>query len=265
MPAGTARRPYGGPMVCTAELRVYGELRDFVDGDRAGLVDVPIGAPRSVKDVVESAGVPHPEIALLLVDGVSVDFAHPIRGGERITAYPPFHSIAVTVVSRVAPPPPTPHFVCDVHLGRLTRRLRLLGFDTWYDRDADDDLLAAVAAGEQRILLTRDRGLLMRRTITYGYCPRSDRVDAQTAEVLHRFDLLGAITPFSRCARCNGLLRSVDKHAVWDVLPPRTRVEHQRFAQCRYCGQVYWPGSHTTRIAEHIAALDAAVQDRRRR
>lgn len=236
-------------------LRVYAELRDFVDADAEGRIEVPIGAPRSVKDVVESAGVPHPEVALLLVDDVSVDFAHLIRGGERIAVFPFFHALDVTQVSRVKPPAPPPRFVCDVHLGTLSRRLRLLGFDTSYRTDADDDELAAVAVGEQRILLTRDRELLMRKVITHGYCPRSDDPDVQAAEVVHRFRLAGAIEPLSRCARCNGTLHEVDKPEVLHLLPPRTRTEHDRFSQCLECGQVYWPGSHTVRIEAFVTTM----------
>lgn len=249
-------------MAATVVVRVYGELNDFVDADRDGRTTVAIGAPRSVKDVVESAGVPHPEIALLVVDGASVGFDHMIHGGERVAAYPPFHSIDIAATSLVAPPPPAPRFVCDVHLGRLTRRLRLLGFDTWYRRDTDDDELAAVAVGEARILLTRDRGLLMRRAITHGYCPRSDDADVQAGEVLRRFGLGGAITPFSRCARCNDLLRPVDKRDVVDQLPPRTRVEHDRFVRCAGCGRVYWPGSHTAPISRFVRAARAAAGER---
>src|SRR5918996_3133065 len=132
-------------MVSSVTLRIYGDLRDFVYSDSDGCVQVPIGAPRSVKDVVESAGVPHPEIDLLLVDGTSVGFDRLVRGGERVVAYPAFHAIDIAVTSLVKPPPPDPRFVCDVHLGRLARRLRLLGFDTWYRRDTDDDELARVA------------------------------------------------------------------------------------------------------------------------
>ena len=250
-------------MVATAELRVYGDLLHFVDGDRSGHVTVPIGSPRSVKDVVEAAGVPHPEVALLLVDGASVDFAHLIRGGERIAVYPPFHAIDATAASRVAPPPPAARFVGDVHLGRLARRLRLLGLDTWYRTDADDDHLAAVAVGDERVLLTRDRELLMRKVITHGYCPRSDHADVQTAEVLARYDLLDAIAPLTRCARCNGLLDPVAKSTVWEQLPPRTRSEHDRFVRCADCGQVYWPGSHTARIADFVADLRTSVRTHR--
>lgn len=249
---------YGGGVVATVEVRAYAELTFFVEADADGRVEVPIGAPRSVKDVIESAGVPHPEVALLLVDGVSVGFDHLIRGGERIAVYPAFHAFDVGAVSRVVRDAPAPRFVCDVHLGALTRRLRLLGFDTWYRTDADDDELAAVAVDQGRILLTRDRGLLMRRVVTHGYCPRSDNADAQAVEVVRRFELADAIAPLSRCARCNGLLRTVDKGDVLGLLPPRTRLEHNQFARCADCGKVYWPGSHTGRINDFVAAARTA-------
>lgn len=252
-------------MVATVTLRVYGDLHVFTEGDRnrGQEVQVRVGAPRSVKDVVESAGVPHPEIALLLVDGASVGFGHLLRGGERVAVYPSFHRIDIAPASLVQPPAPAPRFVCDVHLGRLARRLRLLGFDTWYRSEADDAELADVAVTDQRILLTRDRGLLMRRVIVHGYCPRSDHADVQAGEVLRRFDLAGQVAPLGRCARCNGVLRPVDKQAVIDVLPPRTRVEHERFARCADCGRVYWPGSHTTRIMRFVDHALRAAHDRR--
>lgn len=250
-------------MVASVTLRVYGDLRDFVDSDGDGHVQVPIGTARSVKDVVESAGVPHPEIDLLLVDGTSVGFGHLIVGGERVAVYPAFHAIDIGVTSLVRPPAPAPRFVCDVHLGRLTRRLRLLGFDTWYRSDTDDGELADVTVSEQRILLTRDRGLLMRRVIVHGYCPRSDNADVQATEVLRRFDLAAQVAPLSRCARCNGLLHPVDKDAVLERLPARTRVEHQQFARCERCERVYWPGSHTTRISQFVEAARAAAAGQR--
>lgn len=239
-------------------LQVTGELEDFVDGAGGRPIELALSGPRSVKDVVESAGVPHPEIALLLVDGASVGFGHRVTGGETIAAHPPSRAGDIAIPSLVAPPIPDPSFVCDVHLGRLTRRLRLLGFDTWYRTDADDDELAAVAVDQARILLTRDRGLLMRRVVVHGYCPRSDDADVQAAEVVRRFGLVHAISPLTRCARCNGLVHAVDKREVVDRLPQRTRAEHDRFARCVSCGQVYWPGSHTRSIEGFVSAVRAA-------
>jgi len=223
------------------EIRLYAELAEL-----AGEIEVavPIGAPRSVKDAVESCGVPHPEIGLLLVDSQPVGFEHRLCGGERVAVFPPFRGIELSGVTTVEPPPVAPRFVLDVHLGTLTRRLRLLGLDCWYRTDVDDHQLAEVAVAEERILLTRDRGLLMRRVIRHGYCPRSDDPDQQTLEVVRRFCLNEQLAPWTRCVPCNGLLRRVSRDEVLELLPPRTRTEFDVFSRCESCGQVYWPGSH---------------------
>jgi len=225
---------------------------------------VPIGAPRSVKDVVESLGVPHVEVGLLVVDGVAVDFDHRIRGGERLAAYPPFTTVRPRATApgsgtELFPDPPDPRrFVLDVHLGTLARRLRWLGFDTWWRSDADDDELAAVSADQERILLSRDRGLLMRRQVVHGYCPRSQDPQLQLLEVVDRYRLAARAAPGTRCIRCNGEVEPVVKEAVADRLPPRVRTGQDRFTRCTSCGHIYWPGTHrgpldevTARVQEH--------------
>ena len=240
------------------QLRAYAELVDLVG---ASEFEVPFGQPRSVKDLVESVGIPHPEIGLLLVDGTAVDFDHLLIGGERVAAYPPFCELIPADEAYLWPPPPEPRrFVLDVHLGTLARRLRLLGFDSWYRTDTDDAELARIAVDEQRILLTRDRELLMRRVIRHGYCPRSDDPDEQALEVVRRYGLAERRAPLSRCVRCNGELADVHKAEVAAQLPPRTRRAFDTFARCRDCGQLYWPGSHVEavngfleRVADQVA------------
>jgi uncharacterized protein len=225
-------------------VRAYAELVDLA-GDAE--LEVPFGRPRSVKDLVESVGIPHPEVALLLVDGREVGFGHLLTGGERVAVYPPFHDLEPT--ASLWPEPPEPRrFVLDVHLGTLARRLRLLGFDAWYRTHADDAELAEVAVCEGRILLTRDLQLLMRRAIVHGYCPRSDDPEEQALEVTRRYDLARRRAPLTRCVRCNGTLVEVAKAEVADELPARTRAAFDRFARCVTCGQVYWPGSHLAAI-----------------
>ena len=227
-------------------MRAYAELADLVE---ASELDVPFGRPRSVKDLVESVGIPHPEIGLLLVDGEAVDFDCLLTGGERVAAYPPFCELVPGSDAYLWPPPPEPRrFVLDVHLGTLARRLRLLGFDSWYRTDTDDAELARVAVDEQRILLTRDRELLMRRVIRHGYCPRSDDPDEQALEVVRRYGLAERRATLSRCVRCNGELTTVNKAEVEAQLPPRTRRAFDTFARCRDCGQLYWPGSHVEAV-----------------
>jgi uncharacterized protein len=241
-------------------VRFYAELVDLA-GDAE--VEVPFGRSRSVKDLIEAIGVPHPEIALIVVDGEPVDFDHLVTGGESVAVYPPLHSLDLSGVTTVAPAPVPPRFVLDVHLGTLARRLRLLGFDCWYRTDVDDAQLADVAVTERRILLTRDRGLLMRRVITHGYCPRSNDPDRQALEVVRRFRLADRLAPMTRCVHCNGRLRPVTKADVLDRLPVRTRSEFDDFVRCERCAQVYWPGSHIDATDDFLARA-AAVGGRAR-
>lgn len=243
-------------------MRAYAELVDLVDHAES---EVPFGTPRSVKDLLSSIGIPRCELGLILVDGEAVGLEHLLTGGERVAAYPPFHQLALDAGVGLWPDPPEPRrFVLDVHLGTLARRLRLLGFDCWYRTDADDDELAEVAASQRRILLSRDRQLLVRRTVVHGYCPRADDPGEQLAEVVGRYGLVERAAPLTRCVRCNGELARVNKAEVEDQLPPRTRAAFDSFGRCTSCGQVYWSGAHTPAIdaiLADVAAGDAGDGD----
>lgn len=242
------------------ELRFYGELKELLPASGgSGTVNQDLERPAAVRDVVEAAGVPHTEVDLLLVDGVPVGWDHRVGPGDRVAAYPPFRRLDVGGVSRVRPPRPDPlRFVLDVHLGKLARHLRLLGFDTRYRNDLDDDELAAISAEEQRVLLTRDTGLLRRRQVRLGYLVRADDPDEQVVEVVLRFGLCDALDPFGRCLHCNGLLEEVDKQAVLHRLEPRTRRYYDEFRRCTGCERIYWRGSHAERLAAVVAAVRRA-------
>ncbi|WP_242344234.1 Mut7-C ubiquitin/RNAse domain-containing protein [Anaeromyxobacter terrae] len=233
-----------------ALFRFYAELNDFLPPARKGVPFVHAfeGTP-SVKDVIESLGVPHTEVDLVLADGEAVDFGWGLRDGARVSVYPVFESLDVASVTRVrAEPLRDTRFVADGHLGRLARYLRMAGFDVRWERDAKDDALARVASEERRILLTRDRGLLKRSAVSHGYCVREADPPRQLAEVIRRFDLGRAVAPFRRCLRCNALLEPVRKEDVQDLLPPRVRERYAVFRRCPECGRVYWPGSHHARM-----------------
>jgi uncharacterized protein len=241
-------------------------------GDLAALARLPHGEGatvatpqrRSVKDLIESCGVPHTEVAHLTVDGVPVGFGHPIVGGERVVVYPPdaLPDALPSGAASVLPSDPPRGFVCDVHLGTLARRLRLLGFDTWYANDATDVTLVEIAtSGTGRVLLTRDRGLLSRRVVVHGFLPRSDDPDRQLLEVVRRFGLDRDAAPLTRCVRCNELLEPVTPGEVDEEVPPRSRRAFDRFARCRGCRQVYWPGSHLDALGDVLALAGAGPDD----
>jgi uncharacterized protein with PIN domain len=227
-------------------MRFYAELGDLLAPGRRGReFERDIAAGCSVKDVIEGLGVPHTEVDLLLVDGVSVGFGAPLRGGERVSVYPVFEALDIGSVSLVrARPLRRTCFAADVHLGRLAAYLRLAGFDTLYRRDWTDATLVEDALRDRRIILTRDRGLLMRSAVTHGYLVRQTRPRVQLMEVLDRFDLWAAVEFLGRCSVCNGRVIPVAKEEVEKGLPPGTRRCYQDFWRCDGCGRVYWQGAH---------------------
>jgi len=231
------------------QIRFYEELNDFLAPElRKRAFDHDFERRTSVKDMIESFGVPHTEVEIILVNGRSVDFSHIVQDGDRISVYPVFESLDVTPLIRLRPEPlRIPKFVLDTNLGRLARYLRLLGFDCLYENDFEDAVVAKISSEQQRTLLTRDRALLQRRIITHGYFVRAVRPRLQVPEVLSRFDLYRLVAPFSRCIRCNGALQDVDKATIEDRLEPKTRKYFDTFRICTGCGQIYWQGSHYER------------------
>jgi uncharacterized protein with PIN domain len=206
--------------------------------------------------VVEALGVPHTEIDLILVNGASVDFAHTLQNGDRVSVYPVFEGLDIGSVIRLRPEPLRhPRFVLDIHLGRLAAYLRMLGFDALYRNDFEDDALAEISTGEGRILLTKDRGLLKRASITHGCYVRAIEPRKQILEVLRRFDLASLVAPFSRCMHCNGLLQVVSKQDILEQLPPEVRRRQDEFRRCDACGKAYWKGTHYQRMRVFIEML----------
>lgn len=235
-------------------LRFYAELNDFLPpAQRYQPLDFQFHVAPTVKDVIESFGVPHTEVDLVLVNGESVDFTYRPRDGDRIAVYPVFESIDISPIARVRPKPlRSVRFVCDSHLGRLAAYLRMLGFDTVWNPKLQDRELAEIAQKEHRILLTRDRGLLMRRAVSHGYYVRSTNPRHQLGEVVERFDLASSIQPFTRCLRCNALLRPASPTEVAPLIPPGVLNAYSEFCRCDGCGKVYWDGSHTERMEQLI-------------
>ncbi|MBL1177481.1 Mut7-C RNAse domain-containing protein [Pantanalinema sp. GBBB05] len=245
-----------------AYFRFYGTLKDFLSPDRRQTTILyAFKTAGSIKDAIEALGVPHPEVDLILVNGESVDFDYLIQANDRVSVYPAFTTLDVSSVTRVRPRFPRPfRFVADVHLGKLATSLRLLGFDTWYHNQADDQQLAEISSRDDRILLTQDRGLLKRRVVTYGYLVRHHEVYSQVVEVLQRFELFEAIAPMTRCLRCSGELKLVDKVTIHEQLEPLTQQYYDEFFQCQTCGQIYWKGTHYQRLQQFVDRVRQAAK-----
>jgi len=242
------------------ELRFYAELCDLLaPKHRLGRIGHPVVASQSVKDLIESYGVPHTEVEIILVGGESVGFDYRPVPGDHVSVYPVFEALDISPLVRLRQEPlRQTRFVLDGHLGRLARRLRLLGFDCAYANDVADDELVEVSTTERRILLTRDRFLLRRRAVTHGCLLRSDQPDEQVHEVVRRFQLAASIEPFTRCPACNGVLMLVEKSEIEHRLPPKTRRFYDDFRTCPDCGRDYWRGAHRGRLERMVAEARAA-------
>jgi uncharacterized protein len=235
-------------------IRFYEELNDFLPRDkRKKEFHQPFRGNPSIKDLIENLGVPHPEIDLILVNGRSVDFSYRVQSGDRISVYPVFELLDISPLLRLRPAP-LRHctFILDVNLGKLARKLRMLGFDSLYRNDFDDQTIIRLAQQQKRTILTRDVGLLKNSAVQRGYWIRSTQPKEQIVEVVRKFDLFSSINPFTLCLDCNGPIKAVKKEMVWEALLPRTKESFDNFYRCENCGKVYWPGSHFQKMQRTI-------------
>jgi len=227
-----------------ASFRFYTELNDFLPKEQRDLeIEIIFEGTPSVKHMVESQGIPHPEIRYIFVERKPVDFTYLVQNGDRIKAYPA--SIAFPGVPLLNPNPAGElRFILDNHLGKLAAYLRMVGFDALYRNDFQDEELARLCESEERILLTRDQHLLMRSAITYGYWVRAMLPRHQLVEVLGRYQLADQVKPLMRCLRCNGKLQPVPKEDILNRLEPLTKLYYNDFHICPDCERIYWRGSH---------------------
>lgn len=237
-----------------ASFRFYAELNDFLDpADRGKALDYRFDGDPAIKDPIETLGVPHSEVDLILVDEISVGFDHRLGDRQRVAVYPVFECLDISPLQQLrAKPLRVTRFVVDVNLGKLARRLRMLGFDTVYGNRLEDGEIVDIARRERRIILTRDRRLLFRKAVSHGYWVRSDDPATQLVEVVERLDLATQSQPLQRCLECNGLIESVAAEQVWSRLQPLTRRYYRKFYRCPDCDKIYWEGSHVDHMEDTI-------------
>jgi uncharacterized protein with PIN domain len=232
-----------------ATFTFIGELNDFVPRYYKNITfNLEFEDHQSLKHLIESLGVPHTEFGQVLVNGQPGNPTNRMQEGDQVMVFP-----------ADALPESEPQFILDNHLGQLATYLRMLGFDCLYRNDFQDDELAQVSSQERRILLTRDRRLLMRKAIRHGYCIHQTDPPQQVVEVIRRFNLSGQVKPFQRCLRCNSPLHAVNKQDIIDRLEPLTKKYYEDFHICPACDQIYWKGSHYGHMLEMIAELEACV------
>jgi uncharacterized protein len=240
-----------------AYFRFYEELNDFLPLEkRKKLFSYSFNCNPSVKDAIEAIGVPHVEIDLILVNSLPQGFSYKLKNADFISVYPVFESLDISSVTHLREKPLRDlKFVADVHLGKLTRYLRLFGFDTFYGKDFKDQEIINFAISDKRVILTRDIELLKNKKVTRGYWIRSVYPSEQLINVLLYFELKARINPFTRCMECNGVLEDTPKDEIKIRLLPKTRQYYWKFKKCRDCSRIYWNGSHYLSMKRNIKAL----------
>ncbi len=235
-------------------MRFYEELNDFLPPEKRKVsFDVALNGQPSVKDVIESLAVPHTEVDLIIVNRESVGFDYQVQAGDNISVYPVFEALDISPINHLRPKPLRElKFILDVHLGKLAKRLRLLGFDSLYTNNYEDQQIIDLALEQQRIILTRDIGILKNGRVTHGYWLRQTDPKLQIYEILQRFDMCPCLQPFTRCIECNGLIHPVDKQQIEDALPEKTAEYYQEYFQCDVCKKIYWQGSHYQHMLDLI-------------
>ncbi len=241
----------------TLYIRFYEELNDLLPEDkRKRRFEHKFTGGPSVKDLIESLGVPHCEVDMILVNGKSEKFSYIVKDNDDISVYPVFESIDISDVQHLRERPlRSPKFVLDVHLGTLARYLRMLGFDSLYKNNYGDEEIVKISLSEKRTILTKDRGILKRKEVEHGYYVRSTAPQIQLKEVVERFDLKKLINEFSRCLECNALLSTASIEEISGKIPPKVKEFQNEFYICKGCNKIYWPGSHYDKMKKIINKL----------
>lgn len=251
-------------------LRFYGDLQDFLpeksnlecfsqDGE---IYHYTFRGRQTAKDVIESLGVPHTEVDLILIDSEPRDFTYLLQTDDFMSVYPLFNNIALADKYRLIPRVTEKiNFVLDIHLGKLASYLRMLGFDTLYSNKYTDPELADISSKENRMLLTKDLGLLKRKKVRLGYYVRKDNPRGQLIEVVKRFSLLEKRTSPGRCPECNASLKEIAKDKIIHRLEPLTKKYYQEFSLCPKCDKIYWPGSHYQHLNNLLGNLQKKINN----
>ena len=140
-------------------------------------------------------------------------------------------------------------FIADVMLGRLAKRMRLLGIDVLYDRTLNDNETIRLSLEQDRVILTRDRALSDRPLAANHLLIKSDLVQQQVEQVLSAFPLESLLNPLSRCSGCNKLLDRITREDVRDLVPQYVYENNYLFLRCPQCKRTYWYGTHVRRMA----------------
>ena len=241
----------------TATFRFYEELNDFLPKHwRKTDFALTFEDKRSIKDAIESLGVPHTEIDLILVNGKSVDFQYIVRDNDRVSVYPVFESLNISKVTRLREfPLRRTQFIADINLGKIAKYMRVLGFDLYFDPGLSPNEIIEISNRYKRIILTTSRKLLKFKAVSHGIFVRPGTTVQQIKRIIDTLDIRDRVDPFTRCLRCNARLEAVSKERILNRIPPKTREFCDVYVLCRFCDKIYWEGTHRFQMQKVVKQI----------
>lgn len=236
-------------------FRFYEELNDYLPEEKRKVwFEHSFSGGMIIQDVIGSLGVPPGEIDLILVNQQSKGFDYRLQDGDRISVYPVFELLDLSGISSLREKPlRNPTFICDVHLGRLCKYLRMLGLDTLYSNQYIPEEIIAISCKEKRIILSRSYQLTRHKEVTHSYWIRSSDPLEQVKDLVIKLDLINLADPLTRCLICNDKLVPVEKPEILHRLQERTAKYYNEFFNCPTCNQIYWKGSHFENMLDFIS------------
>ncbi len=153
-----------------------------------------------------------------------------------------------------------PAFVVDAMLGNLAKKLRMLGYDSYYSSSIDDSDLIDTAKNEHRIIITRDENLIKsatKKSIPAIFITKNTEAD-QLIQInqnvkLEKFTISGTST---RCPICNGKLQYTEKAQILNRVPKGVLEKNKEFWICNDCKKIYWEGTHIENLQKFVAELN---------
>lgn len=236
------------------KFRFYEELNDHLPEEKRKVVfEYNFLEGSSLSDAFNSMDIPSDEIDLILVNQQSVKLDYFLQDGDRISVYPMFELFDISGTTQLRENPlRNPRFICDVHLGRLCKYMRMLGFDTLYSNQYTPQEMIALSIQEKRIILSRSFQLTRHKEVTHFYWIRSADPLEQIKDLVSKLDLSKLTDPLIRCLNCNHKLVPVVKPEILHRLEVRTSEYYNEFFICPDCDQIYWKGSHFENMLEFI-------------
>lgn len=252
-----SKQPNNNSLLKHITFRCYAELNDFLPEEQKQKRFVfSLKTPVTLGEAIESLGIPLSEVDLVLVNSQPGSRNQRLCENDYISVYPTFETLDISKLKDThSPALRVTRFILDAHLGKLAKYLRMLGFDSLYRNDFDDEDIIELAARENRIILTRDKPLLKSKRITHGYYIRTTDTHQQIREVVQKFDLYSQFKSFTRCMTCNTELVPKKKQEIMHIIQPDTLQNFNEFFFCPTCRKVYWKGSHFKRMESFIRNL----------